>query len=210
VLVTLAGLYSGHAYGNWAAVGVPSAVVVTTAVLVRGNWWRAISTGILIGLVVQVVLVVGGTIADRVTITPLGKAADLYGPLLGWKAFSERVGELAASNGAASVAIDRRDEIATLAYYRRSDPRPLFILPSHPRPANHYEWTASLSTSTPEPILFMAACTDATQLRRDYASVADLGSIAIAMGPTSSRRYQVFLLSGVRGPVAPLLFPCEK
>jgi hypothetical protein len=208
LLVAIGSIYSGLAYANWAAVAEIAAVVVTSAVLVRGGWWRTLAVTVAIGVLAQAILLATDPIADRLTIAALGRNGDVYRRTMGWSRFAERVGVLAQSSDAAALAAEGRGEVATLGYYRRDDPRPLYIWASHRRPTNHFELTRPLDAAAPEPILFLASCTDEAQLQRDFAVVTDLGGFAIATGPTSERRYRAFLLAGRRGSVG-LLTACE-
>lgn len=208
VLVTLAGLYSGQAYANWAATAAIAAVVVTAACLVRGGWWRTLAAGVAVGVCAQAVLLVADAFAERVTIPALVQDGDVfYRNMLGWQGLGEKVGELAEASGAASIAAEGRDEVSTLTYYRRDDPRPIFIWSHNRRPTGHFELNRALDASAPEPILFLSACPGAARLAGAFAEVSDLGSFATRTGPTSSRSYQAFLLAGRRGTIEPLA-PC--
>jgi hypothetical protein len=209
VLVVLGGLYSGSAYANWAATGVIAATIVTAAYLVRGRWWRTLAAGVAFGLLVQAFLLVADAVAERVSIPPLGEDADvLYERLLGWEGLGERVGQMAEANGAASIVTEGRSAIATLTYYRRDDPRPIYVWPRHPTPVDPFEFTSALDASAPEPMLFLSGCPQAARLEGTFAEVADLGALTMATGPTTSRTYYAFLLAGRRGKIGTLA-PCQ-
>ncbi len=205
IAVVLGGLYSGNAYANWAATGAIAAAVVAGAYLVRGGWWRTLAAGVAFGLLVQAFLLGADAVAERVTIPPLGKDADvLYRELMGWQELGEKVGDLVAASGAASIVAEERDDVATLTYYRRGGPQPIFIWSRDAVPTNHFEYAHALNASAPEPILFLSACQQPTRLKETFAEVADLGAFTTASGPTTSRSYYAFLLAGRQGKIEPL------
>jgi hypothetical protein len=207
VVVIFSGLYSGNAYANWAATAMISAVIVASTVLVRGGWWRALTTTVVLGLIAQTGLLLADPFADRISLRALGRNGDVYRPVLGWRELSERVAALVAASGAASVAADERPEVATLSYYRRGDARPVLIWTGNAQPTNHFELTRPLTAASPGPILFLSPCPSGDPYRRDFQTVTDLGAFSVPTGPTSRREYHAFLLAGPRGPIAPL-GPC--
>ncbi|MEX0852647.1 MAG: glycosyltransferase family 39 protein [Bauldia sp.] len=207
LLVTVGALYSGRANANWAAAALISAMVVTSAFLVRGRWWRVLTASVAIGMAVQAMLLLADAFADRVTIPAFAQDVDLYQPALGWRQLGDKVGELAEGSGAASIAAEGRGEVSTLIYYRRFDRRPIFVWLGNDRPTNHFELTRPLNAAAPEPILFLSRCQAADRLRRDFAAVTDLGPVTTATGPNSLRSYRAFLLGGRRDGIGPLA-PC--
>ena len=206
LIVLVNGVYSGSANANWAAPALVSAFIVTTAFLVRIDFWRTLGIGVAIGVVAQVGLLVGDVFADRLTVPFLGDEGDVYQRAMGWETLGENTRALAQSSGAASVAVDRRWEEATLNYYLRDD-YPVYIWTSSTRPTNHFENAYWLTADAAEPILFVAHCADAARFADHFDSVTDLGALTTETGPTSSRTYEAFLLSGAHRPLG-ILTPC--
>ncbi len=203
LVILLNAIYSGAANANWAAPALISAFIVTAAVLVRAASWRMLAAGLSIGVVAQAAMLLGDTIADRLTVPLLGANADLYKRVEGWKVLAAKAKALAAPHGAASVAVDRRWEAATLTYYLRDD-YTVHIWSEWPQPTNHFEMIYPLTAEAKQPILFITTCDRPDRFDRDFDSVTDLGPFATPSGPTSSRAYEAFLLAGTHGALAPL------
>ncbi len=190
---------SGHSNANWAATALISAFIVTAAYMVRGGWRRLLWVGVAVGVVAQAALLLADPFADRISI-PGRRDGDIFARVLGWRAFGEKVGALASDNNAGSIVAGGRGEAATLIYYRRNDPRPIFVWPARDKPANHFEMTRPLVQSPPQPVLVIATCDPGERLRQFFGSVTDLGAFDIATGPTSARHYSAYLASDGRSP----------
>jgi len=196
LIIVLNGIYSGAANANWAAPALISAFIVTTAVLVRARFWRTLAAGLAIGVLAQAVLLTGDTVADRITLPFLGANGDVYQRAEGWETLADKVKALAQSSGAAAVLADARGEESALNYYLR-DELPTYAWTETGRPANHFEKAYPLTAKVAQPILLITHCPGTARLRRDFDSITALGSFKTATGPTSSRTYHAFLLSGV-------------
>ena len=151
-------------------------------------------------ILAQAVLLVGDTVADKLTVPILGGNADIYQRVLGWDDLGEEIGALAKSHGAASVAVENRWEESALNYYLRGD-LPVYIWSGSQRPTNHFETIYPLTAAAAEPILFVTDCAPDARLRQSFGSVTSLGTLEIGAGPTSSRTYNAFMLSGARDPL---------
>ncbi|HKB53308.1 MAG TPA: hypothetical protein VKD22_04855, partial [Ramlibacter sp.] len=68
------------------------------------------------------------------------------------------------------------------------------------QPTNHFEMVYPFTADVPQPILFVTDCDPGMQFGSTFDRAVDLGSLAIDTGPTSSRTYHAYLLSGVRQP----------
>src|SRR5262249_5278248 len=141
--------------------------------------------------------------ADRLTIPGVAKG-DVFRKVLGWRELGNEVAKLEASSGAVSVAVEGRPEIATLTYYLRNDARPLDLWSPHESPTNHFEMMHALRADVPAPILFVTACPDAERLKTYFSAVSAVANFTVTTGPTSSRSYSAFLLSGNISPIKPL------
>jgi 4-amino-4-deoxy-L-arabinose transferase-like glycosyltransferase len=206
-VVIASGLYSGNAYANWAATGVVAACIVATAVLVRERWWWTLFAGLAFGMLAQAVLLVSDPLAGRLSFPALGPNADIYRYAMGWSALANKVDPLVKTTGAAAVAVEGREDVSELSYYRRNDSQPVFIWTRAATPTNQFEATQALTSSAPEPIVFVSGCNSPARLLDAYAKVVDLGGFVAATGQTTERIYHAFLLSKAKGPL-PLLEPC--
>jgi hypothetical protein len=200
LVVVLNAAYSGAANANWAAPALISAFIVTAAVLVRARWWRTLGLGLAVGVLAQAVVLVGDTVADKLTLPFLGENADIYQRVLGWDDLGEEITALAKSRGAASVAVENRWEESALNYYLRGD-LPVYIWTGNPQPTNHFEAVYPLTADAPQPVLFVTECTPPARLHQSFGSVTSVGTLQIETGPTSSRTYNAFMLSGAHDPL---------
>src|SRR5581483_3125871 len=104
-------------YANWAATAVVAACIVATAVLVREDWWRTLLAGIAVGVLAQAVLLASDPLAGVLSFRVLGPNADVYRFAMGWSALAKAIEPLAKSQGAASIAVEGREEVSELTYY---------------------------------------------------------------------------------------------
>jgi hypothetical protein len=123
---------------------------------------------------------------------------------MGWRSLGEEADKLAARLGARTVTAEQRDIVASLLYYLRNSGRTVLSWPASVVPSHHFDLTRRLTAAAPEPVLFISYCGSATRLARHYRKVEPLGTLEARTGPTSSRRYSAFLLSGAQGDIGPL------
>jgi 4-amino-4-deoxy-L-arabinose transferase-like glycosyltransferase len=203
VLATVAATaFVTRAHGNWAALAAVSATILAAAVLVRRRHWGLIATSIGIGLVAQVVLLVGDANAYRIKVPFLAKP-DIYHRTLGWRELGAEAGRLADGIGAAAIAAEQRHDIASLMYYQRDRGRPVLSWPARRAPDHHFDLSHRL-TSAVEPVLFVTECPATQRLVQHYRSVEPLGSFNVATGPTSARRYFAFKLAQPQRAIGPI------
>lgn len=205
-LVTATGFIT-RANANWAAPSFVSAVIVVTAVLVRRAAWRWIAAGIALGAVAQVALLIGDSLADRLSVPGLAKP-DLYARTLGWRALGDAAGRLAERAGARTIVAEQRDDEASLMYYQRNGGRPVLAWPTGPTPEHQFDLTRRFTAGAPAPALFITHCGATERLTRQFAQVEPLGGFAAPTGPTTTRDYVAFKLSAPRGAIVPL-GPCR-
>jgi hypothetical protein len=203
LLLVTATAFVTRANANWAAAAVISANVLVAAVLVRRQAWRWVAVSIALGVVAQVALLVGDANARRLSLPLLAKP-DVYARTMGWRALGEEVDKLAGRVGARTVAAEQRDTVASLLYYQRNAGRTVLSWPTSAVPSHHFDLTRRLTAAAPDPVLFVAQCGSTERLARHYRSVKPLGNVEARSGPTSSRSYAVFLLSGARAEIGPL------
>jgi 4-amino-4-deoxy-L-arabinose transferase-like glycosyltransferase len=197
VIITLVALFS-RAYANWAATGAISATILAAAVLVQARAWRWLTLSIVLGLLVQAALLVGDAAAYRVAIPflPSGKS-DVYQRTLGFRALSNEASQFVEATGAPTIAGEDRKTVAALLYYMREQPLQILASPSPDVPT--FDMTRPLTKEARQPIVFLTECASAKRLAVHYANVEKIGEIHPPTGPTSSRNYTVFRLSGPKG-----------
>jgi len=188
------------ANGNWAATSFISGAIVAVALLVREKAWKWLTASIAIGVVAQIALLVFDTVATKVHL-PVG--GDLYHATLGWRAFATQSGQLARRIGARSIVGDVHFEIASLLYYWRDQPEQILSWAEYPTPDNNFDVTRPFSAAAPQPILYVTACLNVMPLSDYFGSVEPLGEIIAPSGPTTTRYFRVYKLSGPRGPIPP-------
>jgi 4-amino-4-deoxy-L-arabinose transferase-like glycosyltransferase len=192
-----------RANANWAAPAFISANVLAAAVLARHAAWRWIAVSIALGVAAQVVLLVGDANARRMSIGWLAKP-DVYARTMGWRSLGEEVDKLARATGARTVAAEQRDAVASLLYYQRDSGRTVLSWPTGAVANHHFDLTRRLTTAAPEPVLVVSPCSSTARLARHYSSVEPLGRLEARTGPTSSRSYHAFKLSGATAEIGPL------
>jgi dolichyl-phosphate-mannose-protein mannosyltransferase len=187
-----------HAYANWASPSAISGLILTPAFLLRRKqpfWLRA---SIVLGVVMQAGLLVTDSMATRIAL-PFLKNPNPYNRTLGWRAYAERVGQLATELGAPTIANDYRGEVAAMRYYLRGEP--LDILSWGTTDSPQFDVVHPLTPSAAEPILFVTSCPDQEQrLRPFYAGVEPLGLFKVPVGPTGTRVFVAFRLTKSRDP----------
>jgi 4-amino-4-deoxy-L-arabinose transferase-like glycosyltransferase len=202
VIVTLVALFS-HAYANWAATSVVSGTIFAAAFLVHRKAWRWLAFSIALGVLAQSVLLFGDAAAYRIAIPllPPGKS-DIYNRSLGFRALADQAGRFATLVGAKTIVGEDRRALAALLYYLRNAPQQILAWPSPGVPT--FDMTRPLTESAQQPIIFVTECPFLKRLSIHYAAVEKIGEIRPPTGPTSSRYYVVFNLSGPRGELTPL------
>lgn len=187
---------------NWAASGLVASALVGTAFLIRADRFSLVRAGLVIGIVAQVVLIAGNTIADKVKL-PLLKHGDIYKQVLGWSRLGEAVRTEAKASGATMVVTLGRAEAAALVYYLRDDPVAVTVWPDDPGPDNQFELSRSIVEHPPTgPALLVAECAEPSRLGRFFGSVEDKGRLTIPSGPGSNRQYRLFRLDQPTAPLA--------
>ena len=191
-----------HVYANWAGASFISAAVVTAAILSRGNRTAWLVASVAVGAVVQVALVWGDAIADRVSVPFISNP---YYRTLGWSAYGSTAGRLAQRLGASSIVSDNRGDVAALLYYWRDHPERILSWRTTALP--HFDMTRGLSADTPGPILFVTGCPDSARIRPFYADIEPLGQSLFPAGRNGVRGFFAFKLAGNLRPIGPLA-PC--
>jgi 4-amino-4-deoxy-L-arabinose transferase-like glycosyltransferase len=202
LITTLSFVRSANA--NWAAPSIVSMTILAVAWWLRFEKWHALRATLSIGLITQAALLATDAFAYHLTIPGLGRSADVYKRTLGWRELGHRTLEFAQKAGARSVASEGRTEVAELTYYLRNNGIVPVSWPAGATADNHFDLTQPLKDDTAEPIVFVSLCPDASRMARFYGEVSPLGAFAVNTGPTSSRQFHAFRLSGRRQAIGPL------
>jgi len=197
--------FTTRAHPNWAAPAFISGAIVVTAAMIRDGSWGWMRLSLAIGVVAQAVLLVTDTMADRVKV-PLIAKPDVYERTMGWRSLGDETLRFAARAGAKTIVGDGRDMVASLIYYLRHDPRPVLTWPRRDVPGDHFDLTRPLNAAAHEPVLFVTACPSADRLKGSFRTVEPLGTFTTPSGPTTSRGYYAFKLTGGRNPLPTLPF----
>ena len=192
-----------RANANWAAAAFISANVLVAAVLVRHAAWRWIAVSIVIGVVAQAGMLIGDANARRISLPWLAKP-DVYARTMGWRSLGEEVDKLARATGARTIAAQQRDVMASLLYYQRDTGRAVLSWPASAVANHHFDLTRRLTASAPDPVLLVSSCGSIERFAKHYRNVEPLGRLEARTGPTSSRSYFAFKLSGASGDIGPL------
>jgi 4-amino-4-deoxy-L-arabinose transferase-like glycosyltransferase len=203
LIITVVALIS-RAYANWAATAVISATILAAALLVRRNAWPWLAFSVALGVLAQIALLFADTAAYRIALPflPPGKS-DVYQRTLGLRDLAAQTARLAAS--AKVIAGEERRTVSALLYYLRDGPAQILAWPAPDIPT--FDADRPLTKSAPQPIFFVSECSLSKRLADFYTTVDKIGEIRSPTGPTSSRHYTVFALSGARGEITPLP-PC--
>ena len=204
VLITATAIMS-RAFANWAATAFISGAVVVVAIIIRNGAWKWLAASLAIGVLAQAAFLAGDARATKVHAPWLG---DVYRRTLGWRALGLETGRLARQVGARAIVGDQRDDVASLLYYWRDQPEPVFAWPSGATPSHQFELTRAISDATPLPILFVSRCPFEKRVSAAFTTVQALGTFEARMGPTSARTYHAFKADAPRGPIGPLA-PCS-
>jgi len=202
VIVAIVALFS-HAYANWAATSVVSGTILAAALLVNRKAWNWLALSVVLGVLAQGAVLFGDAAAYRVSIPFLPPSkSDIYNRTLGFRFFADRVDRIATRVGANTIAGEDRRAVAALLYYLRDAPQQILAWPSPDVPM--FDMTRPLTESAREPIILVTECPFAKRLLDHYANVDKIDEIHSPTGPTSSRYYAVFSLSGAKGGLSPL------
>ena len=171
VAVTLFAIYS-RAFPNWAAPSVIPALIGSTAILIRSGRRIWLLGSVILGVLVQSALLITDTVASRLPAQIVG-FNNPYERILVWRPYAENAGRLAESIGARAIATDDRRTFDTLRYYWRNQPQAIVawnVADELPFDLRHL-----LTSSTPEPILFVTGCSDLERLKAHFSAVEPLG-----------------------------------
>jgi hypothetical protein len=117
---------------------------------------------------------------------------------------SALVRQTARENGVRTIASDRDDAMASLIYYLRNDSWPILSWPTSTVTANQFDLDRPLTSTAPEPVLFVSDFCLPQYLAVYYSTVESLAPIHMPTGPHSTHLFFAFKLSGLRRDIGPL------
>lgn len=205
VLITLIAV-GVHTYANWASVSAIAGLILTAGLLLRTGRRGWLVASLVLGVALQALLLVTDTVATQIAL-PLLKKPNPYSRTLGWKAYAERVGQLAGEIGAPSIVSDDRGEVAALRYYLRR--RPLPILSWGTTDSPQFDIAHPLTKDAPQPLLFVTSCPDTDRVQPFYAGVDNLGGFATPASTTGQRGFHAWRLTQPRGAIG-ILQECSQ
>jgi hypothetical protein len=183
------------------------ALLACTHLLIAPNmrWATVLGVSIGLGLAMQAALLVTDAMATRIAV-PFLKNPNPYSRL-GWRAYGERIGQLAMALQAPTIASDDRGIVAALRHYWRD--RPVEILSWGTTESPEFDKVHPLTQSAVEPILFVTQCPDQDRAQQFYAEVQSLGVFKVPVGSTGERILFAYRLAAPRGSVA-ILPECSQ
>ena len=98
--------------------------------------------------------------------------------------------------------VDTRVLAGELLYYLRDVDVPLYVWPSGPVPADHYEMTRPFSAKTPEPILYVSLLHCPAKLANEFATFRRLSVERVPLVERKTRLLHFCRLSGYKGAAA--------
>ena len=205
-LVTVAGVVT-QTHANWAVPTFVSGTVVAVAILVRYQARTWLGVSLACGVVVQAALLAGDAVAPQVHL-PLLANGDVYHRTIGWRVLGEAAGALARRAGARSIVGDDRNAVASLFYYWRDQPEPIFAWRVESAADNTFDLMHPFTAAAPQPVLYVSECPSTQGLGEAFDTIEPLGRLDLPTGPTTKRYYFAFRLDGIHGPIGPR-GPCQ-
>jgi hypothetical protein len=188
-----------RAHGNWSATAYPAASILVTAVVLELNRQLLFRISLGLHLAVAVILAVLPAFAQRL---PMFERLEFLSRVVGWHQVAEVVRGQLAKERYGSILVDTREMAGELLYYLRDVPTPLYVLPSGPTPADHYEMTRAFSAATPEPILFVLVKDCPSRLAKLFGSFTEIGTQRVRLVRDRSRELHFCRLAGYNGQPA--------
>ncbi len=201
-LIIVAGqAFLSRAHANWGAAAYAAGIILAVAFLMRGPRWRRWA------LAGSVVLHVAAG-ASMMTLGALPRLADAAGAesafhrVREWPATANAVADAARGSGAAALVFDNRNDFHQMQRYGGDIGAPLFMWRRYEGAHNYADTVWPLPAGFEGEVLVVSQRPfEAPLIAEDFARFEPAGEIVIALGPTRTRRYQLFLAEGY-APVA--------
>jgi 4-amino-4-deoxy-L-arabinose transferase-like glycosyltransferase len=188
-----------RAQPNWAAPTYVSAIVLVVAWALARGWRRASRVSIVLNLLAAVVLF-GMTDALAMIGVAVPAKYDPLHRLRGWHTLGQHVGALLAAHPGLTLLADDRELLAALIYYIR--PHPLDAVEWNPIPGITDQWRLANNIASHRGKDFLAVTQHGLydEMRRCFAEMTPLTTIAVASGPGGGRVYTVYIARDFVGP----------
>ncbi len=188
-----------RAQPNWAAPTYVSAVVLVVAWALAQGWRRALRVSIALNLLAAVVLF-GMTDAFAAIGVAVPPKYDPLHRLRGWHRLGRDVGAMLAAHPGLTLLADDRELLAALVYYVR--PHPLDAVEWNPIPGITDQWRLANNIASHPGKDFLAVTQHGLygEMRRCFAEMTPLTTIAVASGPGGGRIYTVYVARNFLGP----------
>lgn len=203
VLVALIAFVT-RAYPNWAAPAYISAMALVPALLLRWERKWLVWLGIALGIVFQVILLIGDMRADRLHIAAFG-GGNPYADTMGMRDRAARVEALAAAAGTTTVVPQSRRDFGGLIYYLRHSKIDVRAWPRDDAPPeNYYEQAFPLARPFPDVLVTIADCPDTARYGSVFAKAELLEKLTYLDAPPGKKPdYAVRLSEPVAGGIRP-------
>jgi 4-amino-4-deoxy-L-arabinose transferase-like glycosyltransferase len=191
--------FLSRAQPNWAAPAYVSATVLVVAWALQRDWHRGLRAAIALNLAGAVALF---GIGDALAALGIAVPAQ-YDPLhrlRGWRSLGQQVGTLMAAHPGLTLLADDRELLAALIYYVR--PYPLDAVEWNPIPGITDQWRLSNNIGNHRGEDFLAVTQHGLvdEMRRCFAEMTLLTTIATDSGPGGGRTYTVYVARNFLGP----------
>jgi hypothetical protein len=199
LLIVLVVSLLSRAEPNWAAPAYVSAVVlVVSAALARG-WRRTLIFSITLHLA-GAVLVFGGSEAIVASGINIPAKYDPLHRLRGWRRLGDQVSQALAAHPGLTLMADDRELLASLIYY--GHPHPFDAVEWEPVPGTTDQWRLANNERTHAGEDFLAVTEHGLydEMRREFAELTPLTTVAIHTGPGGGQDYVLYIARDYRGP----------
>jgi len=188
--------FLSRAHANWAAAAYAAGTILAVAFLLRGPRWRRWA------LYASIILHVGAG-AGMMVLTASPRLADAAGAesafhrVREWPATADALTGAAGETGAAALVFDNRNDFHQMQRYGEAIPAPLFMWRRYDGAHNYADTVWPLPPGFEGEVLVVSQRPfEAPLIAEDFARFEPAGEIVIALGPTRTRRYQLFLAEG--------------
>ncbi len=191
--------FLSRAQPNWAAPAYVSATVLVVAWALQRDWRRGLRAAIALNLAGAVALFGIGDVLAALGIAVPAQYDPLH-RLRGWRSLGQQVGTLMAAHPGLTLLADDRELLAALIYYVR--PYPLDAVEWNPVPGITDQWRLSNNIGNHRGEDFLAVTQHGLvdEMRRCFAEMTLLTTIATDSGPGGGRTYTVYVARNFLGP----------
>jgi 4-amino-4-deoxy-L-arabinose transferase-like glycosyltransferase len=185
-----------RAHGNWSATAYPAASILVTAVMIELDRRILFKVSLGLHLAIAAIMATAPAFATR---WPLFERLQFLSRVVGWRDVASAVRAKLAEDRYGAIMVDTRELAGELLYYLRDVDVPLYVWPSGPVPADHYEMTRPFSAKTPEPILYVSLRPCPAKVTDRFATVRELPLATVPLVEKKARLVHFCVLSGYNG-----------